>query len=89
MSTESKTKAKSHVTTDKQTNKAERILAIDVGGTGLKAAIISESGEYRNSAPMYTTALTPSWIPISASEIPSPPSSGAVNAQREYTANVI
>jgi polyphosphate glucokinase len=47
VSTESKTKAKSHITTDKQAGKAERILAIDVGGTGLKAAIISDSGEMK------------------------------------------
>jgi polyphosphate glucokinase len=44
--TDSKTKQKTHVTTDsKAALKADRILAIDIGGTGLKAAIISGTGE--------------------------------------------
>ncbi|BAN25256.1 ROK family protein [Caballeronia insecticola] len=36
------------MTADKLAIKAERILAIDIGGTGLKAAIISEDGEMKS-----------------------------------------
>ncbi|KND62022.1 Polyphosphate glucokinase [Candidatus Burkholderia verschuerenii] len=46
MHTDSKTKQKTHVTAEsKDAVKADRILAIDVGGTGLKAAVISGTGE--------------------------------------------
>jgi polyphosphate glucokinase len=48
VSTESKTKQKTHVSADKLAIKAERILAIDIGGTGLKAAVISEDGEMKS-----------------------------------------
>ncbi|MDR5775772.1 ROK family protein [Caballeronia sp. LP006] len=41
-------KTKSRTTIDKGAARAERILAIDVGGTGLKAAIISEEGEMKS-----------------------------------------
>ena len=48
MSTESKTKQRTRVTTGKGEAKAERILAIDIGGTGLKAAMLSEDGEMQS-----------------------------------------
>jgi polyphosphate glucokinase len=43
--TDTKTKRKTHVTTDDGAIKAERILAIDIGGTGLKAAVIAGNGD--------------------------------------------
>ncbi len=43
--TDIKTKQKTHMTNDHDAIKAERILSIDVGGTGLKATIISPTGE--------------------------------------------
>lgn len=48
MSTESRTRQKTHVTADKLAIKAERILVIDIGGIGLKAAIISEDGQMKS-----------------------------------------
>jgi polyphosphate glucokinase len=48
VSTESRTKQKTHVTVPDQSIKADRILAIDIGGTGLKAAIISGDGEMKS-----------------------------------------
>ncbi len=48
MHTDSKTKRKTHITTEHGDIKAERILAIDIGGTGLKAAVISANGEMKS-----------------------------------------
>ncbi|MDR5735372.1 ROK family protein [Caballeronia sp. LZ025] len=48
MSTESKTKHRTRVSTAKGAPKADRILAIDIGGTGLKAAVLAEDGEMKS-----------------------------------------
>ncbi|WP_404980149.1 MULTISPECIES: ROK family protein [unclassified Caballeronia] len=47
VSTETRTKQRKRVTTAKGAVKADRILAIDIGGTGLKAAVLSEDGEMK------------------------------------------
>ncbi|VXB27917.1 Plasmid partitioning protein ParA [Burkholderia sp. 8Y] len=48
VSTETRTKQRRHASTAKGAVKADRILAIDIGGTGLKAAVLSEDGEMKS-----------------------------------------